>query len=186
MALTYSSMLELGSQIPKFKLLNTINQEIFISDQLSNGKVSLIMFICNHCPFVIHYHEKLVEIITEFQDQINIIAISSNDINQYPQDAPENMQKLWSRLGLQCPYLFDETQAIAKAFKAECTPEFYLFNKDQKLFYRGRFDSSTPGSQIKVTGSDLQNAIIKIMNNDNPPEGQMPSMGCNIKWKISN
>ena len=117
------------------------------------------MFICNHCPYVIHYHSQIQKISQEYKDKINMVAISSNDIDNYPQDDPQHMQDLWKELGLSFPYLFDETQMVAKAYKAECTPEFYLFNNENKLVYRGRLDSSSPGNEDDIDGKDLRNAI---------------------------
>ena len=137
MALTYSSMLELGSNLEEFKLLNTVNGDDFSSSELDEAKPSLIMFICNHCPYVIHYHDEIKRLANDFNDTINMVAISSNDIKEYPQDGPDKMRELWAELGLSFPYLFDSTQYVAKQYKAECTPEFYVFDSYQKLAYRG-------------------------------------------------
>tara|TARA_S200000501_G_C20495141_1_gene599993 strand:+ start:28 stop:582 length:555 start_codon:yes stop_codon:yes gene_type:complete len=183
MALTYSSMLELQTGLIEFELLNSLSNKNFSSDSLNDGKPSLIMFICNHCPYVIHYHEEIKKLANNFIENINIIAISSNDIENYPQDRPEKMKELWIELGLSFPYLYDETQDIAKQFKAECTPEFYLFNIDKKLVYRGRMDESSPGSNIEATGKDIINAINNLLKNNQISKEQYPSMGCNIKWK---
>ena len=136
MALTYSSMLELGSNLEEFNLLNVVDGDNFSSDDLDKAKPSLIMFICNHCPYVIHYHEEIKRLSNDFDKTINIVAISSNDVEEYPQDGPDKMSELWKDLGLSFPYLFDSTQEIAKKYKAECTPEFYLFDSSQKLVYR--------------------------------------------------
>ena len=143
------------------------------------------MFICNHCPYVIHYHEQIKILASEYADAINLVAISSNDVVNYPEDSPEKMNQLWSRLGLKFPYLFDESQEVAKKYKAECTPEFYLFNLDKKLVYRGRMDDSSPGSNVDPSGRDLRLAIDNLINNKKISEEQYPSMGCNIKWKTS-
>ena len=183
MALTYSSMLELGTELIPFYLSNTVTNKNFSSDELDNSKPSLIMFICNHCPYVIHYHEEIIKLADDFKNDINLVAISSNDIVNYPQDRPELMKDLWVDLGLSFPYLFDETQEIAKKYKAECTPEFYLFNSDLKLVYRGRMDESSPGSNIDRSGEDLRNALNNLLNNKPISKDQLPSMGCNIKWK---
>ena len=185
MALTYSSMLNLGTEIVPFKLLNVLTNENFSSNNLDHNKSSLIMFICNHCPYVIHYHEQIKILASEYTDAINLVAISSNDVVNYPEDSPEKMNQLWSRLGLKFPYLFDESQEVAKKYKAECTPEFYLFNLDKKLVYRGRMDDSSPGSNINPSGRDLILAIDNLINNKKISEEQYPSMGCNIKWKTS-
>ena len=185
MALTYSSMLDLGTEFVPFKLLNVLTNENFSSNNLDQNKSSLIMFICNHCPYVIHYHEQIKILASEYTDAINLVAISSNDVVNYPEDSPEKMNQLWSRLGLEFPYLFDESQEVAKKYKAECTPEFYLFNLDKKLVYRGRMDDSSPGSNIDPSGRDLRLAIDNLINNKKISEEQYPSMGCNIKWKTS-
>lgn len=183
MALTYSSMLELGTDLIPFELPNTINDSVFSDKDLDSAKPTLIMFICNHCPYVIHYHEEIKKLACDFLDQINIVAISSNDIETYPQDRPEKMRQLWQELGLSFPYLYDETQDIAKHYKAECTPEFYLFNIKNKLVYRGRMDESSPGSKIHSSGKDLRDAIMNLLENKDIANEQHPSMGCNIKWK---
>ena len=183
MALTYSSMLDLQTDLIKFELLNSLTNKSFSADSLDNEKPSLIMFICNHCPYVIHYHEEFVKLANDYLENINMVAISSNDIINYPQDSPSKMKELWKKLKLSFPYLYDETQEIAKAYKAECTPEFYLFNEQKRLVYRGRFDETSPGSNQAPHGSDLRKAIACIMNNQKITNNQFPSMGCNIKWK---
>tara|TARA_B100000214_G_scaffold222788_1_gene162072 strand:- start:2420 stop:2950 length:531 start_codon:yes stop_codon:yes gene_type:complete len=176
-------MLELGTELIPFYLSNTVSKKHFSSDELDNSKPSLIMFICNHCPYVIHYHSEIKQISHDYKDQINIVAISSNDIDNYPQDGPKEMHDLWEKLGLSFPYLFDETQTIAKAYKAECTPEFYLFDTNRKLVYRGRLDESSPNSNIQPSGKDIRNALDNLFNDEEISNDQFPSMGCNIKWK---
>ena len=183
MALTYSSMLDLQTDLIKFELLNSLTNQNFSSDSLDNEKPSLIMFICNHCPYVIHYHDEIQRLANDFDNAINMVAISSNDIEEYPQDGPDKMRELWVQLGLSFPYLFDSTQDVAKQYKAECTPEFYLFDSSQKLVYRGRLDESSPNSGFEPTGEDLRNAIENVLNNKDVNADQFPSMGCNIKWK---
>ena len=183
MSLTYSSMLELGTELIPFDLSNTVTNKNFSSDELNDSKPSLIMFVCNHCPYVIHYHSEIQKISEDYTDQINMVAISSNDTENYPQDGPQQMHDLWVELGLSFPYLFDETQMIAKVYKAECTPEFYLFDSNKKLVYRGRLDESSPNSGIKPSGDDLRSAIDNLLNNLPINSEQFPSMGCNIKWK---
>ena len=183
MSLTYSSMLTLGTELVPFNLSNTVSNKHFSSNELDNSKSSLIMFICNHCPYVIHYHSEIQQISKDYKDLVNIVAISSNDVEIYPQDGPQEMSDLWEELGLSFPYLFDETQMIAKAYKAECTPEFYLFDSNKKLVYRGRLDESTPNSNIQPSGKDLRNALNNLLNNAEIDSEQFPSMGCNIKWK---
>ena len=183
MALTYSSMLELGSNLEKFNLLNTVSGDDFSSSELDGKKPSLIMFICNHCPYVIHYHDEIKRLANDFDNTINMVAISSNDVEEYPQDGPDKMRELWVELGLSFPYLFDSTQEIAKKYKAECTPEFYLFDHSQRLVYRGRLDESSPKSGIEPTGEDLRDAIDNLISGKEINSNQLPSMGCNIKWK---
>ena len=185
MALTYSSMLDLQTDLINFNLHNVVGNNTFSSSELNISKPTLIMFICNHCPYVIHYHEQIKILASEYTDAINLVAISSNDVVNYPEDSPEKMNQLWSRLGLKFPYLFDESQEVAKKYKAECTPEFYLFNLDKKLVYRGRMDDSSPGSNVDPSGRDLRLAIDNLINNKKISEEQYPSMGCNIKWKTS-
>ena len=183
MSLTYSSILTLGTELIPFNLLNLVSHKNFSSDELDSSKPSLIMFICNHCPYVIHYHSEIQQISRDYKNLINMTAISSNDVEIYPQDGPQEMLDLWEELGLSFPYLFDETQMIAKAYKAECTPEFYLFDRNKKLVYRGRLDESTPNSNIQPSGKDLRNALDNLLNNTAIDPNQFPSMGCNIKWK---
>ena len=182
MALTYSSMLELGSNLKEFNLLNTVNGNNFSSSELDEIKPSLIMFICNHCPYVIHYHDEIKRLADDYAEILNMVAISSNDIKNYPQDGPDKMKELWEDQGLTFPYLFDSTQEIAKKYKAECTPEFYLFDHSQQLVYRGRLDESSPNSTIEPTGKDLRDAIDNLTNGKEISSNQLPSMGCNIKW----
>ena len=182
MALTYSSMLELGSNLKEFNLLNTVNGNNFSSSELDEIKPSLIMFICNHCPYVIHYHDEIKRLAGDYAEILNIVAISSNDIENYPQDGPDKMRELWEDLGLSFPYLFDSTQEIAKKYKAECTPEFYLFDHSKQLVYRGRLDESSPNSGTEPTGEDLRDAIDNLISGKEINSNQLPSMGCNIKW----
>ena len=183
MSLTYSSMLLLGTKLIAFELIDTVSEKNFSSDEFEISKPTLIMFICNHCPYVIHYHSEIQKIYKDYKDQINMVAISSNDIDNYPQDGPKHMQDLWKELGLSFPYLFDETQMVAKAYKAECTPEFYLFDSNRKLVYRGRLDESSPNSAILPSGKDLRDAIENLLSEREISLEQFPSMGCNIKWK---
>ena len=183
MALTYSSMLELGTQMPKFELENTVNNEIFSTSYFNSTTPKLVMFICNHCPYVIHYHKELTKLSQDYKDHLDFVAISSNDIVNYPEDSPEKMKELAIELDFFFPYLYDETQDVAKSFKAACTPEFYLFNNEKTLEYRGRLDNSSPGNGIEPSGIDLRDAIEKLLNGKEVNQAQHPSMGCNIKWK---
>ena len=176
-------MLALGSEIPDFKLINALDGHLYSSTTLHNDKPSLIMVICNHCPYVIHYHEEMQRIADDFSHQVDFVAISSNDVKRYPQDGPKAMKKLFETLGLDFPYLFDETQEIAKTLKAECTPEFYLYDENDELVYRGRIDASSPGKDIPITGADLREAIEALIDGAPISSEQQPSMGCSIKWK---
>ena len=185
MALTHSSMLPLETQFIYFKLLDTTTNKKFSSDDLNDSQPTLIMFICNHCPYVIHYHDEIKRLALDYLDKFNFVAISSNDIENYPQDSPEKMRELWINLGLSFPYLYDETQEVAKKYRAECTPEFYLFNVHRRLIYRGRMDATNPSSEIKPNANDLRAAIKNLLNNEPVSDEQFPSMGCNIKWKPS-
>lgn len=183
MALKYSSMLDLGTTIPEFELVNVLNDKPFTSASLKNNKPSLIMVICNHCPYVIQYHEELKRLAHDFEKSIDMVAISANDVDHYPQDGPEPMKALFNNLGLGFPYLYDHTQAIAKALKAECTPEFYLYDTNNVLVYRGRLDDASPGNPIKPTGNDLRGALNSLLSGQSITKYQQPSMGCSIKWK---
>ena len=183
MALTYSSMLELGTKIPDFKLVNSLDQQVFSSSKLNNDRPSLLMLICNHCPYVIHYHEELQHLTNDYKREIDFVAISSNDVDRYPQDGPSEMKKLFEKIGLDFPYLYDETQEVAKSLQAECTPEFYLFDSNNTLVYRGRLDDSSPGRDTPITGFDLRSAIGALLREDPISSEQHPSMGCSIKWK---
>ena len=183
MALKYSSMLELGTAIPEFELINVLENQMFSSLSLENNRPTLLMLICNHCPYVIHYHEELQRITKDFHSLVDLVAISSNDAMNYPQDGPEEMKALFDSLGLSFPYLYDETQNMAKVLQAQCTPEFYLYNGQGVLVYRGRLDDSSPGNDIKVSGKDLRDAINALLSGQSISEFQQPSMGCSIKWK---
>jgi len=184
MSLTYSKMLPLRTKLPSFVLPNVITGDKFSSYNLSNDCGKVIMFICNHCPYVIHYHEELVKLINEYaKKNIEFVAISSNDVENYPQDSPENMKILFKDLGISIPYLYDESQDIAKKYMAECTPEFYFFDKNNLLIYRGRLDDSSPGNEKPITGKDLRSAIKFFLLGNTINDNQYPSMGCNIKWK---
>ena len=183
MSLTYSSMLDLNSTLIEFDLPNAVSNNSFSSKNLDSKKPSLIMFICNHCPYVIHYHQQIQQLTKDFEEKCNFVAISSNDVENYPQDSPEKMKILWQELDLKFPYLYDETQEIAKNYKAECTPEFYLFNDNKKLVYRGRFDDTSPGSGRDPNGEDLRSAMQALIDGHKISDDQFPSMGCNIKWK---
>ena len=183
MARTPSNMVNLGTLAPSFKLLNTINNETVISDNYFNKKGTIIMFICNHCPFVIHVLDEIVSITKKYNKEISFIAISSNDIVNYPEDSPELMKKLAEEKKFNFPYLFDETQEVAKKYDAACTPDFFIYNSDKQLVYRGQLDDSRPGNDVPVTGHDLRKAIDSLIKGEEIDKNQKPSIGCNIKWK---
>jgi len=184
MSLTYSEMLSLGTKIPSFNLPNVMNNKTYSEDNLSMDLGTVIMIICNHCPYVIHYHDQIQSLVSKYQkNDIQFVAISSNDVINYPQDSPEKMNLLFKKLELDIPYLYDESQEVAKLFKAVCTPEFYLFNYEKKLIYRGRMDASSPGNDFEVDGKDLRNPIDSFTSEKKITNKQFPSMGCNIKWK---
>ena len=152
MARTPSNMLPLGTQAPSFSLLNTVDDSVFSFNKLEQ-KATVVMFICNHCPFVIHLHKGLQSLVSDYKDkEVSFVAINSNDVENYPDDRPELMKVLFDDLGFDFPYLYDETQSVAKAYDAACTPDFYIFDSEMKLAYRGQFDASRPGNNIAVTG----------------------------------
>ena len=182
MARTPSNMVKLGTQAPSFKLINTINDKLITSDTIFNKNGTIIMFICNHCPFVIHVLDEIISISEEYFENISFIAISSNDIVNYPEDSPELMKKLAIDKKFKFPYLYDENQEVAKNYDAACTPDFFLYNKNQKLIYRGQLDDSRPGNNIPITGNDLRKAIVSLIDGKEVEKNQKPSIGCNIKW----
>ena len=184
MALTPSNMLALGTQAPDFLLPDAVSDKNLSYDEIAGSNGTLLMFICNHCPYVVHINDELVRLGEEYAAKgIGIAAISANDAQSYPADAPDQMRAKADELGYPFPYLYDETQDVARAYEAACTPDFYLFNADKELVYRGRLDDSTPGSGKPVTGKDLRAALDALLNRKPPLEAQQPSMGCNIKWK---
>ena len=184
MALTPSTMLALNTLAPAFTLPDVIKGKSMSLQELKSDVATVIMFICNHCPFVKHIQYELVKVAHEYQAKnISFIAISSNDVKHYPDDAPDKMQELALHLGFPFPYLYDESQAVAKAYQAACTPDFYIFDKDLKCVYRGQFDNSRPGNNIPVTGKDIRNALDNILTGKAVDPNQKPSIGCNIKWK---
>jgi peroxiredoxin len=183
---TASTMLPLGTKAPAFSLANIDGKTVSLSD-FSGKKGLLVMFICNHCPFVKHLRPDLAKFGREYQEQgLAIVAISSNDAKAYPDDSPERMREEAKSAGYTFPYLFDESQEVARAYTAACTPDFFLFDADRKLVYRGQFDDSRPDSGIPVTGKDLRAACDAVLAGKAVPERQKPSIGCNIKWKAGN
>ena len=183
MARTPSNMVELGSIAPNFNLINTVDDKFISSDDCFSKKGTLIMFICNHCPFVIHVIDEIIKISNQYTNEIDFVAISSNDVINYPDDAPELMKKLAIKKSFNFPYLYDENQDVAKAYDAACTPDFFLYNDEKKLIYRGQLDDSRPGNGKSVDGKDLRNALDCLINNVKNNFPQKPSIGCNIKWK---
>ncbi|MFS4467323.1 thioredoxin family protein [Maribacter sp. 2210JD10-5] len=183
MARTPSNMLPLGTRAPEFSLMDTVTQKTLNLHTLKGEKGTVIMFICNHCPFVIHVNPMIAELGRQYQEKgIGFIAISSNDVENYPQDAPHLMTKVAKEVGYTFPYLYDETQETAKAYDAACTPDFYLFDADLKLVYRGQLDDSRPENGIPLTGEDLKTAMDSLLAGKQITEHQKPSIGCNIKW----
>jgi peroxiredoxin len=184
MARTYSNMLALGTKAPDFNLPDTISGKEMSLSTLKGEKGTVVMFICNHCPYVIHINEGLVKIAHDYQQKdISFMAISSNDVVNYPEDSPKLMKKIALELPYPFPYLYDETQEVAKLYDAACTPDFYLFDADLKLIYRGQLDDSRPQNGIPITGADLRYALDCLLENKPNHCPQKPSMGCNIKWK---
>lgn len=184
MARTPSNMLPLGTQAPDFSLFDTVSQETLSLEHLKGENGTVIMFICNHCPFVIHVNEELVSVANDYRDKgIGFIAISSNDVINYPQDGPEKMTIHAEENNYPFAYLYDESQDVAKAYDAACTPDLYLFDGDLKLAYRGQLDDSRPGNGLPVTGNDLRNALNCVLEGKDNDQVQKPSIGCNIKWK---
>lgn len=177
-------MMPLGTKAPEFELMNPITSKLNSLNDYKGVIGTVIMFICNHCPFVIYVNGELVSIANEYiKSGINFIAINSNDIINYPEDSPKKMVITAKECNYPFPYLFDETQEIAKAYDAACTPDFYLFDHQLELVYRGQLDSSRPGNETPITGKDLRQAINNVINNIPQQIMQKPSMGCNIKWK---
>lgn len=184
MAETPSNMLPLGTKAPDFTLVDTRNGKPVSLQQAKSDKATVIMFLCNHCPYVKHIQNKLVEVVNAYQKKgINFIAINSNDVKNYPADSPEKMKQEAESHGYQFPYLYDETQNVAKEYQAACTPDFYVFDKSLSCAYRGRFDDSTPGNRKPITGNDLTHALDDILAGKAIDTKQQPSLGCNIKWK---
>lgn len=183
MARTPSTMLPLGTVAPEFSLTDTVSGKTLNLHTIKGSKGTVIMFICNHCPFVKHVNPEISKIARDYKDKgIAFIAISSNDVANYPEDAPHLMKETAKKEGYTFPYLYDETQQVAREYNAACTPDFYLFDKDLKLVYRGQLDGSRPGNEIPLTGKDLRNAMDALLQGNPIDPNQLPSIGCNIKW----
>jgi thiol-disulfide isomerase/thioredoxin len=184
MSYTESNMLPLGSKAPDFHLFDTVTGRCLSLDDLKSDKVTVIMFLCNHCPYVIHVNAEIVHLAREYQEKgVSFIGICSNDVENYPDDAPDKMRIVAKVLQYPFSYLYDETQEVARAYDAACTPDFYVFDGQMNLFYRGRLDGSRPGNSVPLTGIDLRNAVDDALAGKTSPEKQYPSGGCNIKWK---
>ena len=184
MARTPSNMLPLGTVAPDFMLLDTISGRNLSLHMVKGEQGTLIMFICNHCPFVKHLDAGMVSLANDYQSRgISFVAISSNDVVNYPQDSPELMKEKAERVGYKFPYLYDQSQDVARAYDAACTPDFYLFSSELKCVYRGQMDGARPRNNVSVTGVDLRNAMDALLASKAIDENQIPSLGCGIKWK---
>jgi peroxiredoxin len=179
-------MLPLGTKAPDFSLVNVDGRTVCVAD-FADASTLLVIFLCNHCPYVKHLADALARFTSEYMDKgVAVVGINSNDVANYPADSPEQMVAEAEARGYRFPYLYDETQEVAKAYRAACTPDFFLFDGEQKLAYRGQFDSSRPDSGIPITGADLRAAVDAVLAGREPPAEQRPSIGCNIKWKPGN
>lgn len=186
MALTESTMLELGTAAPDFALTDVVTGKTVRRDDFRGQKALLVMFICTHCPYVKHIEKGLAALGMDYNDEpIGIVAISSNDADNFPDDSPAGLKAQAETQRFLFPYLYDETQAVAHAYKAACTPDLFLFDGDFRLVYRGEFDSSRPGNGIPVSGEDLRAALDAVLKGKPPLVDQRPSIGCNIKWKAA-
>jgi peroxiredoxin len=186
MARTPSTMLPLGTKAPDFSLVNVDGKTVSLS-HFKDAPALLVVFMCNHCPFVKHLAGSLAQFAHEYMGKgAAIVGINSNDVANYPADSPEQMVREAEEQGYAFPYLYDESQEVAKTYRAACTPDFFLFDRDQRLVYRGQFDSSRPDNGKPITGEDIRAALDAVLAGKKPSEKQMPSIGCNIKWKPGN
>lgn len=186
MVLTYSTMMDLGSVAPDFSLPDT-DGEVVSLESFRDAEALLVVFMCNHCPYVKHISHRLAKLAREYaQKGVAVVGINSNDANSYREDSPERMKEEVKNAGYAFPYLYDETQEVAKEYRAACTPDFYLFDKNRKLVYRGQMDDSRPENNIAVSGKDITKAISALLEHGKIPPEQKPSVGCNIKWKPGN
>ena len=184
MARTPSTMIALGTKAPDFVLPDTVSGTELSLENIKGEIATVIMFICNHCPFVKHVNEELVKLANDYKSKgIGFVAINSNDVINHPDDSPVLMTKVAKQLKYPFPYLYDESQETAKDFEAACTPDFFIYDKDLQLVYRGQLDNSRPGNEIPVTGKDIRQALDSLISNEPVPQEQRPSIGCNIKWK---
>lgn len=183
MVKTASTMRKLGTEAPDFRL-RQLNGELIGLNDFEDSEVLVVMFICNHCPFVKHIRQGLADFGRDYLDlPVGIVAINSNDVSTHPEDSPEAMELEARDAGYTFPYVYDETQEVARAFRAACTPDFFVFDKNRRLVYRGQFDSSRPGNELPVSGSDLRQAVDALLQGRPVSQEQRPSVGCNIKWK---
>lgn len=183
MVMTASTMVELGTAAPDFCLPDTEGKMWSLSD-FKDSPVFLVIFMCNHCPFVKYVLDGMVELVAQYQDKgVAVVGINSNDVVSYPDDRPEKMARIAKEAGFTFPYLYDETQEVAKAYHAACTPDFFLYDEERRLVYRGQMDESRPTNDIPVTGVDLRAALAAVLEGRQVPTEQKPSIGCNIKWK---
>lgn len=184
MARTPSTMVALGTKAPDFNLPDTVSGENISLTDVRGDIATVVMFICNHCPFVKHVNNELVKLANDYKNKgIGFVAVNSNDVINYPDDAPALMSVIAKKLKYPFPYLYDESQRVAKAYDAACTPDFFIYDGDLRLVYRGQLDDSRPGNEIPVTGKDMRYALDCLINDRSLPELQRPSIGCNIKWK---
>jgi peroxiredoxin len=184
MALTESNMFPLGNKAPSFTLPDVVSGKTVTLDELKSDFATVIMFICNHCPYVKHVQHELVRLANDYIPKgVSFIAINSNDAEQYPDDSPKRMKEVAKELGYPFPYLFDETQEVARAYQAACTPDFYIFDRELRCVYRGQLDDSRPGNGIPVTGESIRSALDSLLAGEPVSVKQKPSIGCNIKWK---
>ena len=186
MALTESTMLDLGTQAPGFTLPDTLSGKELSFADIKGDQATVVLFICNHCPYVLHVNDELIQIAADYKDKgVGFVGISSNDAEKYPADGPENMRAHAEDIGYNFPYLYDESQAVARAYDAACTPDIYVFDGHDELYYRGRLDGSRPNNDVPLTGEDLRAALDAALAGRPAPEKQYPSAGCNIKWKAA-
>ena len=182
-----SVMLSLGTSAPPFALRDVVSGQVYQLDSFASKSALLVMFLCRHCPYVVHVQDEIARLGRDYESSgLGIVGISSNDPGHYPDDAPERLKEMAQRLGFRFPFCFDETQDVAKAYKAACTPDFYLFDRERRLMYRGQLDDSRPGTSKPVTGRDLRTAIDAVLGGKPVDSNQKASVGCSIKWKPGN
>ena len=177
-------MVALGTSAPEFSLPDTVSDKNISLADVKGSVATVVMFICNHCPFVVHVNPELVKLANDYKGKgIGFVAISANDVITHPHDAPDKMKEIAKELGYPFPYCYDETQEVARAYDAACTPDFFIYDKDLKLVYRGQLDDSRPGNDIPVNGKDIRKALDCLLNGQPVQAEQRPSIGCNVKWK---